>query len=110
LATRVRESLQGGAAAILPPEHRVRMTELGRRLGLRAFDVNLIIAIVQDHARCGAGESPAEMTAKLALIPGTAQALERRETDARTWWAAWIAATMVLASVFLVAAIVWLEA
>ncbi|MGE3109929.1 MAG: hypothetical protein AB7G11_03955 [Phycisphaerales bacterium] len=47
------EGAAGGnqpAAARLRPERRRRVHELATRLGLRAFDANLIIAVVQDAA------------------------------------------------------------
>jgi len=50
LAVRCAEQLQG---AILSPERRERLIELGRVLGLSPFDANLVIAIVQDQARRG---------------------------------------------------------
>ncbi|MCW5756046.1 MAG: hypothetical protein KIT54_02300 [Phycisphaeraceae bacterium] len=53
LACRVAVSLEGGRAAILRPEARDRLLVQADRMGLRAFDANLIIAIVQDSARCG---------------------------------------------------------
>lgn len=53
LACRVAASLEGGRAAILRPESRDRLLSQASRLGLRPFDANLIIAIVQDSARCG---------------------------------------------------------
>lgn len=53
LACRVATSLEGGRAAILRPESRDRLLAQAERMGLRAFDANLVIAIVQDSARCG---------------------------------------------------------
>jgi len=53
LACRVAATLEGGRAAILRPESRDRLLSQATRLGLRQFDANLIIAIVQDSARCG---------------------------------------------------------
>ncbi len=52
-ACRVATSIEGGRAAILRPEARERLLAQANRLGLRPFDANLIIAIVQDSARCG---------------------------------------------------------
>ena len=52
-ACRVATSIEGGRAAILRPEARDRLLTQASRLGLRQFDANLIIAIVQDSARCG---------------------------------------------------------
>src|SRR6185295_11957443 len=53
LAVRASQSLEGGAAAILAPERRRRLISFALGMGLRAFDANLVIAIVQDAARCG---------------------------------------------------------
>lgn len=50
LALRVAEQLEG---AVLPLDKRERLTRLGKVLGLAPFDVNLVIAIVQDQARRG---------------------------------------------------------
>ncbi|MEQ8846006.1 MAG: hypothetical protein RIB58_14255 [Phycisphaerales bacterium] len=52
-ACRVAASIEGGRAAILRPEARDRLLNQASALGLRAFDANLVIAIVQDSARCG---------------------------------------------------------
>ena len=52
-ACRVATSLEGGRAAILRPESRDRLLTQASRMGLRPFDANLVIAIVQDSARCG---------------------------------------------------------
>lgn len=56
LAVQVDRALEGGQAAILPPEARARLLTLAERVGLRPFDANLVIAVVQDAAR--AGEDP----------------------------------------------------
>ncbi|MBX3380300.1 MAG: hypothetical protein KF805_09390 [Phycisphaeraceae bacterium] len=50
-AVRVKREIQGGQAAIIAPESRKRLLRLANRLGLRNFDANLVIAIVQDDAR-----------------------------------------------------------
>ena len=52
-ACRVATSIEGGRAAILRPEARDRLLAQAGNLGLRQFDANLVIAIVQDSARCG---------------------------------------------------------
>ena len=52
-ACRVAASIEGGRAAILRPESRDRLLNQASRLGLRQFDANLVMAIVQDSARCG---------------------------------------------------------
>lgn len=109
LAVRVRESLDGGSAAILPPEARARMLSVGRRLGLRPFDINLVIAIVQDHVRCGGRDPHSEMVARLALVPGAAPAAEHEMPAAGGRLVAWAAASVVLACVLVIAAVSWLN-
>ncbi len=52
-AEQVRDSLQGGRAAILPPDRRRELVAAGMKSGLRPFDANLVIAIVQDDVRSG---------------------------------------------------------
>ncbi len=52
VATRIARALEGGRAAILTPDVRRDIVTEAKRMGLRPFDANLIIAIVQDRARC----------------------------------------------------------
>ena len=52
LAARAYSQLQGSA---LTQERRLQVMRTARRLGVRPFDANLIIAIVQDQARRGRG-------------------------------------------------------
>lgn len=65
-AVRVRESLEGAA---LPPQRRQALDRLADRLGLRPFDANLIIAIVQDHARRGLVLNDAAMRSLQMIAP-----------------------------------------
>lgn len=53
LALRVEGALEGGRAAILRPEARRRLVAAALDAGLRPFDANLLIAIVQEGARAG---------------------------------------------------------
>lgn len=53
LAARTAVLLKGGQAGILAPEHRRKINAMASRLGLRAFDAGLVIAIVQDSVRSG---------------------------------------------------------
>lgn len=99
LAMRVRESLQGGAAAILPPEARSRVSDMGRRLGLRPFDVSLIIAIVQDEARVGGGRMNSEVAGRLAMVPGAVGQPGEEMPRTGMWWMAWAGATVVIGAV-----------
>jgi hypothetical protein len=68
LAQQVQESLEGGRAALMRPESRRRLIDNAEKLGLRPFDANLVIAIVQDAARHG---EPLDLAAshRLALVP-----------------------------------------
>ncbi len=62
-AVRVRREIQGGRAAIVAPESRKRLLKLAHRLGLRDFDANLVIAIVQDDARLYPSPAPVPSSA-----------------------------------------------
>ncbi len=65
----VQESIEGGRAAIMRPQIRQRLVTQASKMGLRPFDANLVIAIVQDAARHG--ENLDETAAsRLAVIPG----------------------------------------
>lgn len=52
-ALRVSHSLEGGKAALLTPPRRRELIAAAVGAGLREFDANLIIAVVQDAARRG---------------------------------------------------------
>lgn len=45
------DAIEGGRAAIIRPEVRRRLVAAATGMGLRPFDANLVIAIVQDDAR-----------------------------------------------------------
>ncbi len=68
LARRVAEQLEGGTAAILTPERRSRLLATARRVGLRDFDANLVIALVQDGRRTGRGALNPNVERALTLI------------------------------------------
>lgn len=111
-AVRVRREVQGGHAAIVTPESRKRLLKLAHRLGLRDFDANLVIAIVQDDARTHGGTLPVPSDA----VRGPLNLVRPAETP-RTrfdWRADHIralapfAASLALAAVFCVAAVRWL--
>ncbi|MCC7387510.1 MAG: hypothetical protein IT431_01950, partial [Phycisphaerales bacterium] len=53
LAVRASEAVEGGRAAVIRPEARQRLVSTARTMGLRPFDANLVLAIVQDAAREG---------------------------------------------------------
>lgn len=69
LAVRANSLLQGGRAAVLPPESRRLLVSIGRDLSLRPFDANLIIAVVQDAARAGIDPLGAEARTRLKMVP-----------------------------------------
>ena len=54
LAARAADAM--GSGGLLGPEQRDRLLRTATRMGLRSFDANLVLAIVQDAAR--RGESP----------------------------------------------------
>lgn len=64
-AVQVTRTLDGGKAAILTPERRRELVAGAVRMGLRPFDANLVIAIVQDAAR--RGESPLSRETEFCL-------------------------------------------
>jgi hypothetical protein len=100
LAIQARERLQG---AMLTPEHRDQLLKTGQKLGLRSFESNLVIAIVQDQARQGK-ESDAKLPA-LKLISETPVDGFIRQAESRgaTWpqWFAAIAAAMAVAGLLI---------
>lgn len=72
LATETQRALQG---AVLAFEDRRRLLAMANRLGIRAFDANLILALVQDRARRG---EPLEAAAEtIGMIP--LPAVEKRD-------------------------------
>jgi len=66
LAARVADAIEGGKAAMLRPDRRRDLVAAGVRMGLRPFDANLVIAIVQDAARSDAAHPAADQ--RLALV------------------------------------------
>jgi len=88
LALRVREAMQG---PLLPPASRSRLDRLGRVLGLTPFEVNLVIAIVQDQRRRGGGLDDAAPS--LAMVPRYHR--RGRSPSINRWHvAAWLAALL----------------
>jgi hypothetical protein len=75
VATRIAQALEGGRAAILTPDVRRGIVTEAKRMGLRPFDANLIIAIVQDRARTG---EPADQLAADGRIRLVREAGARR--------------------------------
>lgn len=111
-AVRVRREVQGGHAAIVTPESRKRLLRLANRLGLRDFDANLVIAIVQDDARTHGGTLPIPSDAVKAplslvrppVIPTTRLALNADLVRVLMPFAA----SLAIATVFCLAAVRWL--
>jgi hypothetical protein len=68
LALKVQHALEGGVAAMLRPEVRRRLIDDAGSMGLRPFDANLIIAIVQDRARSSLPIGGPETDARLAMV------------------------------------------
>ncbi|MFG0313404.1 MAG: hypothetical protein ACF8LL_04370 [Phycisphaerales bacterium] len=68
IAAAAANAVEGGTAAIIRPERRQHLIKLATSLGLRPFDANLIIAIVQDAARSGQGPLGAHVIDRLAMI------------------------------------------
>lgn len=69
-AVRASREIEGGKAAVLRPEVRARLVSSAQKMGLRPFDANLVLAIVQDAARHGQTVSDPETADRLALVRG----------------------------------------
>ncbi len=85
LAVRAYSQLEGST---LTPERRRKVLRTAEQLGVRPFDANVIIAIVQDHARAGRSLHNAAPTLKLLNEP-------KQSTDSMhttRWLAALVAA------------------
>ncbi|MCA9294405.1 MAG: hypothetical protein KDA20_11390 [Phycisphaerales bacterium] len=70
-ALRVADALEGGRAAILRPERRRELVANAQAMGLRPFDANLIIAIVQDGARRGERMDDRQTVSRLSFVGST---------------------------------------
>lgn len=74
MAQRVAENIDGGRAGILVPERRQALVSTAERMGMRPFDANLIIAIVQDRFRRGLlGAAGASHDERLELVAAPAR-------------------------------------
>jgi hypothetical protein len=78
LAARTAEQLQGD---VLTPERRQRLSRLASRIGVRPFDANLVIAVVQDRAR--RGESIDDLRSALQMLEHTGESAAVRTAQ---WW------------------------
>ena len=81
LATRAYAQLQG---TTLTPERRARVMRTAQHLGVRPFEANLIIAVMQDHARRGQTPGAAQSTLRMISGPG--------ETRPAGVWIRWLTA------------------
>lgn len=82
MARRVAESIDGGRAGILVPERRRALVSTAERMGMRPFDANLIIAVVQDRFRRGLfGSAGAGRDERLELISAPYPAGAPRRDD-----------------------------
>lgn len=79
LAVRTAALMEGGRVGLLRPENRRRVMETSRLLGLRAFDANLIIAIVQDAARTGDDPLGSEVQSRLQMVAPAGTFDKRRD-------------------------------
>ncbi len=79
LAIETQRALQG---AVLAFEDRRRLLSLAQRVGIRAFDANLIVALVQDRARRGEPLEAAQAT--IAMLPAGSSKLAESPRDRRT--------------------------
>jgi len=102
LAREVEGSIEGGKAAIIRPEVRRRLVTTATERGLRPFDANLVIAIVQDGAR--RGEHLDEVVAGRLAFVGPA------ETELPRRYVSLLVAAVALGAAMFVALIAWLTA
>jgi hypothetical protein len=87
VAVRAYSKLQG---SMLTPQKRDQVLDTAKKLGVRPFDANLIIAVVQDQARRGQGLAAAADTIRIVPRP------RRRggSVDAARWALALISAIL----------------
>jgi hypothetical protein len=97
LACATRDALQG---AVLTYENRRKVMLLAQRVGIRPFDANLIVAIVQDRAR--RGESIENAAEAISVIPKPVRPARRTAT-------AWVWASAILVAILVDAVLIgWL--
>ncbi len=107
LALRAAESLEGGRAAVLRPDARRRLVRLGTMLGMRRFESNLVLAVVQEGARRGETPAGPRTIANLSVIPSSSQEaaiLSRRRARER---AAILAGAIAIAGTALFVLVRW---
>lgn len=93
LAVKTHTHLQGST---LTPERRQRLLSIASKIGLRPFEANLIMAVVQDHARRGEHLD--------AALPALVMIESPKASNPSAGWWRWIAALCcaILANVFLI--------
>jgi len=101
LAVRTQTKLQGGTAAILRPEDRRALLRTAEAIGLRAFDANLVIALVQDAARRGESFQGA-LSERLLMVQRRAGPRRSREAEMAS-----LASSVALGVAIAVAAAMW---
>lgn len=94
-AVRTHSQLQGD---VLSPERRDKLLKLATQLEIRPFDANVIIAVVQDHARRHIPLS--QVTTTLSLISPREERLESTLFHIWRWLA--VIACAVMATSFLI--------
>lgn len=92
-------------AGVLAPERRRSLAKLATRLGLRQFDANLVIAIVQDGCRTEGDGLSREVSDRLSLVRSTDP---RGGLNAREL-AAWLIASACLAVTLGLALTKWIS-
>jgi hypothetical protein len=104
LAIETQGALQG---AMLAYEDRKRLLSLATRLGIRPFDANLILAIVQDRAR--RGEPLEDAAPTLAIVPPAATAGDAwRKVGLTDGWTTILVLAVILATAADAVLIAWL--
>lgn len=101
LAVRAADALEGGRAAVLKPEVRAKLLTSAKTMGLRPFDANLILAVVQDSARQGRPPGDAATIGRLSLVGPP-------ERSAGRWSTPSIVLLLGLSAVWAVALVWWL--
>ncbi|HEB61273.1 MAG TPA: hypothetical protein ENJ06_05550 [Phycisphaeraceae bacterium] len=95
LALRTAQSLQG---AQLLPEKRESLLRLATHLGMRPFDANLVIAIVQDRARRGELEMTTGSGISADMVHDLAMISPPKTHPDRPWWARYTTGMILLIS------------
>jgi hypothetical protein len=103
LAVRTAQALEGGKLAMLRPERRRELVAMATRVGLRDFDANLVIAIVQDGARSGEGALGDEIVGRLGMLRAASPTNDEKSVLIRV-----ALATVAAAILLLMALVRWL--